>query len=141
MMIVAAILLIVAYLALGALLQLLLRDLASGLSVTGLIVSPAFGYAGVGFPVVGMNAFAQIWSAFLPLRWYMAVLFGQAARGLPTQASASPSRSWPRLAVVYALLALWRLNAISKRIGAKTGARGGPGARAVARGIGRCLCG
>ena len=90
MMIVAAMLLIVAYLALGALCQLLMRDLAAGLSITGLIVSPAFGYAGVGFPIVGMNAFAQTWSAFLPLRWYMAVLFGQAARGLPTQASAKP---------------------------------------------------
>jgi hypothetical protein len=43
-------------LALGALCQLLLRDLAAGLSVS-LIVSPAL--SGVGFPIVGMNAFAQ----------------------------------------------------------------------------------
>jgi ABC-2 type transport system permease protein len=80
MMMVAASLLIVGYLALGALLQLLVGDLATGLGLTGLVVSPAFGYAGVGFPVFGMNAFAQVWSAFLPLRWYMAVLLGQAAR-------------------------------------------------------------
>jgi ABC-2 type transport system permease protein len=70
MMMVAASLLIVGYLALGALLQLLVGDLATGLGLTGLVVSPAFGYAGVGFPVFGMNAFAQLWSAFLPLRWY-----------------------------------------------------------------------
>ncbi len=43
-------LLIIAYLSLGALLQLLARDLASGLGLAGLIASPAFGYAGVGFP-------------------------------------------------------------------------------------------
>jgi ABC-2 type transport system permease protein len=115
MMIVAALLMIVAYLSLGALLQLLLRDLATGLSVTGLIVSPAFGYAGVGFPIVGMNTFAQTWSAFLPLRWYMAVLFGQAARGLPTEASARPFAFLAGLAVLYGLLSLWRLSAISVR--------------------------
>src|SRR5215467_9419508 len=71
------------YLALGALMQLLVRDLATGLGLTGLIVSPAFGYAGVGFPILGMNAFALFWGAIQPLRWYMAVLLGQAARGLP----------------------------------------------------------
>jgi ABC-2 type transport system permease protein len=59
------------------------RVLATGLGLTGLVVSPAFGYAGVGFPTLGMNAFAQAWGAILPVRWYMAVLLGQAARGLP----------------------------------------------------------
>ena len=59
MIIVAGSLLIVGYLALGALLQLLVGDLATGLGLTGIVVSPAFGYAGVGFPVFGMNAFAQ----------------------------------------------------------------------------------
>src|SRR6202043_401833 len=34
--------------------------------------------------------FAQVWSAVLPLRWYMAVLLGQAARGLPVSDSAVP---------------------------------------------------
>src|SRR4029078_8893575 len=116
MMIVAAIMLIVAYLSVGALMQLLLRDLASGLSVTGLIVSPAFGYAGVGFSVVGMDLFAQTCSAVLPLRWYMAVLFGQAARGLPTYASAKPFAILAGLAILFPLLALLRLWAISKRI-------------------------
>src|SRR6201997_490162 len=76
LMIAAASLLIIAYLSLGALLQLLVGDLATGLGLAGLIASPAFGYAGVGFPTLGMNAFAQAWSAALPLRWYMAVLLG-----------------------------------------------------------------
>ena len=74
-------LLIVGYLALGALLQLLVRDLATGLGLTGLVVSPAFGYAGVGFPTLGMNAFSQIWGAILPVRWYMAVLLGRRRAG------------------------------------------------------------
>jgi ABC-2 type transport system permease protein len=52
------------------LIQLLVGDLAIGLGLTGLVVSPAFGYAGVGFPTVGMNTFAQIWGGIPPVRWY-----------------------------------------------------------------------
>jgi ABC-2 type transport system permease protein len=113
MVVVAAMLLIIGYLALGALMQLLVRDLATGLGLTGLVVSPAFGYAGVGFPVLGMNAFALMWGAALPLRWYMAVLLGQAARGLPLSDSARPFAALAALAVLYTLLAFLRLRAIA----------------------------
>ena len=68
LLIAAGCLLIIAYLALGALLQLLARELATGLGLAGLIASPAFGYAGVGFPTIGMNTFAQAWSSILPSR-------------------------------------------------------------------------
>ena len=131
MMVAAGSLLIIGYLALGALLQLLVRDLATGLGLTGLVVSPAFGYAGVGFPVLGMNAFAQVWGAILPLRWYMAVLLGQAARGLPLARSPRcPFAVLAALAVLYALLAFLRLRSHrekldppARRAGAGAGAR------------------
>src|SRR6516162_4485499 len=113
MIVAAGSLFVIAYLALGALLQLLVRDLATGLGLTGVVVSPAFGYAGVGFPVLGMNAFAQVWGAILPLRWYMAVLLGQAARGLPLSESACPFAALAALAVLYALLALVRLRSVA----------------------------
>jgi ABC-2 type transport system permease protein len=116
-MVVAASLLIIAYLALGALFQLLVGDLATGLGLTGLVVSPAFGYAGVGFPVLGMNAFAQAWGSLLPLRWYMAVLLGQAARGLPLHESARPFAVLAGLAVLCTLLAFLRLRSIQGRVG------------------------
>src|SRR5262245_35786435 len=116
MIIAAGSLLIVAYLGVGALMQLLARELATGLGLTGLFVSPAFGYAGVGFPVLGMNAFAQAWGLILPLRWYMAVLFGQAARGLPVSDSAEPFAALAALAALYGLLALLRLRAISRSV-------------------------
>jgi ABC-2 type transport system permease protein len=112
MMVAAGSLLIIGYLALGALLQLLVRDLATGLGLTGIVVSPAFGYAGVGFPVLGMNAFAYVWGAMLPLRWYMAVLLGQAARGLPLYESARPFAALAALAVLYSLLAFLRLRSL-----------------------------
>ncbi|MGA2127570.1 MAG: ABC transporter permease [Xanthobacteraceae bacterium] len=115
MMVVAGLLLIVGYLALGALLQLVVGDLSTGLGLTGLVVSPAFGYAGVGFPAFGMNAFSQVWGAILPLRWYMAVLLGQAARGLPLEESARPFAALAALAALYGLLALLGLRALAKR--------------------------
>jgi ABC-2 type transport system permease protein len=107
-------LLIIAYLSLGALLQLLARDLASGLGLAGLIASPAFGYAGVGFPAIGMNTFAQVWSAILPLRWYMAVLLGQAARGLPVTESAVPFAALATLALLFAGLAWLRMASLTR---------------------------
>ena len=122
MMVVAASLLIIGYLALGALLQLLVRDLPTGLGLTGLVVSPAFGYAGVGFPVLGMNAFALSWSAILPLRWYMAILLGQAARGLPVADSARPFTVLATLAALYSLLAIFRLRAVGPGMAARTAA-------------------
>jgi len=112
MVVAAGMLLIIACLSLGALLQLLVRDLATGLGLTGLVVSPAFGFLGVGFPTIGMNAFSQAWGAILPLRWYMSALLGQAARGLPVPESARPFAVLAGLTVLYALLALWRLRAI-----------------------------
>jgi len=136
MIVVAASLLIVGYLALGALIQLLVRDLAIGLGLTGLVVSPAFGYAGVGFPTFGMNAFAQAWGAILPVRWYMAVLLGQAARGLPLSESARPFAALAGLAVLYALLALLRLRVIARSVNRAAAAPAPTAAAATPRGIG-----
>jgi ABC-2 type transport system permease protein len=114
LLVAAGCLLIIAHLSLGALLQLLTLDLATGLGLAGLIASPAFGYAGVGFPTVGMNAFAQVWSAILPLRWYMAVLLGQAARGLPVSDSAVPFAALAGLAVLFAGLASLRMASLKR---------------------------
>jgi len=135
MVVVAASLFIIGYLALGALMQLLVRDLATGLGLTGLVVSPAFGYAGVGFPVLGMNAFSNAWGAILPLRWYMAVLLGQAARGLPLADSAPAFAALASLAVLYSLLALLRLRSLA-RSPAPMAASPEPPAAAAPRGVG-----
>ena len=143
MTVAAASLLIIAYLSLGALLQLLVRDLATGLGITGLIVSPAFGFLGVGFPTIGMNVFAQAWGAILPLRWYMAVLLGQAARGLPVFESARPFAILAGLTMLYALLALLRLRAIGPGMArlARQAAAPTPAPPAPPRGIGGAFAG
>ncbi len=110
----AACLLIIAYLSMGALFQVLTRNLANGLTLTGIVCSPAFGFAGVGFPVLAMNAFGQAWGAMLPLRWYIQILFDQAARGVPVADSARPFMFLGGLATAFFFLAWLRLRAIAR---------------------------
>ncbi|MGL4441756.1 MAG: ABC transporter permease [Bosea sp. (in: a-proteobacteria)] len=111
---VSACLLIIAYLALGAFFQLLVKSLPFGLVLTGIVCSPAFGFAGVGFPVLAMNTFAEIWGSLLPLRWYIQILFDQAARGIPVQDSAYPFYFLSGLATVFYGLALLRLRSVAR---------------------------
>ncbi len=109
----AACLLVVAYLSVGALFQLLARNMAFGLSLTAIVCSPAFGFIGVGFPILGMNEFARVWGAVLPLRWYMQILFDQAVRGLPSSISAAPFGILGALSLLYFGLAWFGLRAVA----------------------------
>jgi ABC-2 type transport system permease protein len=109
----AGCLFVAAYLAVGALFQLLVRNLAFGLSLTGIFCSPAFGFAGVGFPVLAMGDFARSWGSLLPMRWYMQVLSDQAARGVPAQDSIEPLAMLAGLAFAFLGLATLRLRSIA----------------------------
>jgi len=122
----AAILMLWAYLALGAMLQLLVRNLAVGLSLTGLICSPAFGFAGLGFPLLAMNGFAHAWGAMLPLRWYVQILVDQAARGVPVAVSAPPLLALACLALGYFTLGLLLMRKRSRQGLAKPPAPAAP---------------
>ena len=114
LMAVSATLLIVAYQMIGCLLQLLTRNLALGLSLTGIIVSPAFGYAGVGFPVIAMGWFPRAWGAILPLRWYIQILFDQAARGAPLRQTAEPFAFLTAMTAILMLLVWLRFRALAR---------------------------
>jgi ABC-2 type transport system permease protein len=116
MVVAAACLLIAAYLGFGSLLALIARNVALGLSLTGIFCSPAFGFAGVGFPTIAMLPFAQGWGAMLPLRWYMQILFDQAARGAPVASSALPFAVLAGLAILYGSLAWWRLAGLARNL-------------------------
>ncbi len=108
-------LLIWAYLSVGALFQLLARDLAFGLSLTGIFTSPAFGFVGVGFPLLAMSGFARSWGDLLPLRWYMQILSDQAARGVPAIHSVKPFAVLGGLMLVYFALAVLRLRSVATK--------------------------
>jgi ABC-2 type transport system permease protein len=112
---VGASLLIWAYLCVGALFQLLVRNLAFGLSLTGIVCSPAFGFVGVGFPLLAMSGFARSWGDLLPLRWYMQVLSDQAARGVPPEHSVEPLAILGGLTMIYFALAVLRLRTVARK--------------------------
>lgn len=112
---VSACLLILAYQGLAALIQLLAGNLALGLSLIGIVVSPAFGYAGVGFPVLGMQTFPRVWGALLPVRWYLQLLFDQAARGAPVSDSAVPFAILAGMAFLFPALAWLRLRRVAAK--------------------------
>jgi len=112
---VGASLLIWAYLSVGALFQLLVRNLSLGLSLTGIFCSPAFGFVGVGFPLLSMTGFARSWGELLPLRWYMQVLSDQAARGVPPEHSIEPLAILAGLTLVYFALAILRLRTVARK--------------------------
>ena len=112
---VSATLLIVAYQMIGCLMQLLARNMALGLSLTGIIVSPAFGYAGVGFPVLAMQTFPRAWGAMLPLRWYIQILFDQASRGAALRFTAEPFAILCGITMVLALLVWLRFRSLVRR--------------------------
>ncbi len=109
----SACLLLIAYLSFGALLVLLTQALPTGLSLIAIFCNPAFGFAGVGFPVTAMGIFPQAWGSILPLRWYLQVLFDQAARGVPASDSLRPFLILAGLACLYFALAWARLRAIA----------------------------
>jgi ABC-2 type transport system permease protein len=113
-MAVSATLLIVAYQMIGCLMQLLTRNLALGLSLTGIIVSPAFGYAGVGFPVIAMGWFPRTWGAILPLRWYIQILFDQASRGAPLRQTAEPFAFLCAITAILMLLVWLRFRSLAR---------------------------
>lgn len=110
----AATLFLASYLAVGALAVLLARSLATGLALVGVVCSPAFGFAGVGFPILAIEGFGRAWGALLPLRWYLQVLVDQAARGIPARLSLPPFLALAALAVGVTILCWLRLRAVAK---------------------------
>lgn len=92
--------------ALGALAALIAKDTARALGLVGLIVAPAFGFAGVSFPRFGMSEFSQAWGAIIPLTPYLDLRTDQTLRGTPLEFSI-PAMVWLfAQLVVYATL-LW----------------------------------
>ena len=85
------------------------------MSIGTLLTAPAFGFMGIGFPRLGMNAFAYGWGSILPGTWYLTARIDQTVRGTPLDLSWKPVLIL--LAFVGALtgLAVWRLQTMRVR--------------------------
>jgi ABC-2 type transport system permease protein len=90
LLLLAGILFILSCQLIGALLALVLRPMASAISIGTVLTSPAFGFMGIGFPRLGMNAFAYGYGALLPGTWYLMARIDQTIRGTPLELSWRP---------------------------------------------------
>jgi ABC-2 type transport system permease protein len=96
LLLLGTVLFVLAYQAVGILLVALFANLRFATSVAAFLASPAFAYAGITFPTMGMPAFARLWGNLLPLTHYLRLLVDQSMKGAPA------SVSWPSLAALLA---------------------------------------
>jgi len=97
---------------LGALLALLLKPTVTAVSIGTLLTAPAFGFMGIGFPRLGMNAFAHVYGALLPGTWYLTARIDQTVRGTPVDLSWKPLLILLAFTVGLAGLVAWRAESI-----------------------------
>ena len=123
LLIIAGLLFILSCQFIGALLALLLKPIASAVSIGTLLTAPAFGFMGIGFPRLGMNAFSYGYGALLPGTWYLTVRIDQTVRGTPIDLSWKPLLILLAFTVALTGLVAWRLDSIRRstdRISART---------------------
>ncbi|MBX5195910.1 ABC transporter permease [Rhizobium sp. NZLR10] len=99
----------------GVLLALLLRPMASAISIGSLFVVPAFGFMGIGFPRIGMNGFAYHYGQLIPGTWYLMARIDQTIRGTPLDLSWKPILVLLFFVILLASLAALRLEAMRSR--------------------------
>ncbi len=113
---------VAAYLLLGALAAAATANLRSALSVVGFYTAPAFAYVGQAFPLMAMPAAAKAWAAILPLTWWIQLQNQQWLMDAPIAASAKPVSALLLMLAIGALgsvLALRRVASQPERWGAR----------------------
>lgn len=125
LLLLAGILFILACQLIGALLALFLKPVGSAISIGTLLTAPAFGYMGIGFPRLGMGAFAYGWGSLLPGTWYLMARIDQTIRGTPLDLSWKPVLILMGFVVGLAGLTAFRLEGIRAEANASVGAGGG----------------
>ncbi len=105
LLLLGTLLFVLAYQAIGVLVVALSANLRFATSVAAFLASPAFAYAGVTFPTMGMPAFARLWGALLPLTHYLKLLVDQSMKGAPAAATAPSLLALLAFVVVVPLLA------------------------------------
>lgn len=113
---------VAAYLLLGALVAAATANLRSALSVVGFYTAPAFAYVGQAFPLMAMPAAAKAWAAILPLTWWIQLQNQHWLMDVPIAASAKPVSALLLMLAIGAIgsvLALRRVASQPERWGAR----------------------
>jgi ABC-2 type transport system permease protein len=106
--------LVIAYQSVGCLFVSVTGDLRMSSSVSGFYSGPAFAFAGVTFPTLGMPAAALFWSNCLPLSHYLRLVTQQALEGAPAQVSGSPLLCLAAFCVIPPLVFVPRLGRLMR---------------------------
>jgi ABC-2 type transport system permease protein len=114
MLVLSGFLFVLACQLIGAVLALFLRPTAMAVSIATLLMSPSFGFMGIGFPRHGMNAFAFAYGSLLPGTWYLTARIDQTIRGTPPDLSWRPIAILLAMVIALALVAALRLVAIRR---------------------------
>jgi ABC-2 type transport system permease protein len=114
LLIIAGLLFVLSCQLLGTLLALVLRPMASAVSIATLLTAPAFGFMGIGFPRLGMNAFALGYGALLPGTWYLTARIDQTVRGTPVDLSWRPVLILTAFVIALAGLCALRLESMRR---------------------------
>jgi ABC-2 type transport system permease protein len=123
LLIIAGLLFVLSCQLLGSMLALLLKPTLSAVSISTLMTAPAFGFMGIGFPRLGMNAFAYGWGGLLPGTWYLTARIDQTVRGTPVDLSWKPLLILAAFTVGLVGLAAWKLESMHRsadRIGGRS---------------------
>jgi ABC-2 type transport system permease protein len=88
LLLLAHLLALLAHASIGVVVVLGVRSLRLGLSIAGLFASPAFTYAGAGYPLMAMPLVAQAWAAMLPLTHLLRLQAGQWGMGAALSSAA-----------------------------------------------------
>ncbi|MBX9828500.1 MAG: ABC transporter permease [Xanthobacteraceae bacterium] len=118
LLVIAGLLFIVSCQFLGSLLALVLKPVATAISIATLMTAPAFGFMGIGFPRIAMNGFAYAYGSLLPGTWYLMARIDQTVRGTPLELSLRPVLVLGIFVIVLSGLTAWRLLVLRARTGA-----------------------
>ncbi len=114
LLIMAGLLFVLSCQLLGSLLALVLKPMASAVSIGTLLTAPAFGFMGIGFPRLGMSAFAYGYGTLLPGTWYLTARIDQTVRGTPLDLSWKPLLVLLAFTVALAGLVAWKLESMNR---------------------------
>lgn len=87
LILISTIIFVLAYQSIGLFCVAITSNLRMSLSLAGFYSAPAFAFAGVTFPLIGMPAAAQAWGYLLPLTHYIKVFIDQSMKGAPIAVS------------------------------------------------------
>ena len=99
----------------GSVLALMLLNMETAISMIALLMAPAFGFMGIGFPRLGMNAFANFWGSIIPGTWYTQLRIDQTVRGAPVDVSAYPLAILMLFVLMLTLVGFLRIEQMRRR--------------------------